>query len=306
MKVNWQKVANYANNHDLAKTHLADALFEGNLALFLGAGASSPLGLPSWPTLISSCLMAASVNDPTLAITAKKINNKSSFDKLKGAASELRTSIADDSKYLACVKKALYENSPNRENLVPTELLFALGAMLMGSRRGRIKDVWTLNYDDLLEWYLSMHGFVSESIVQTPCLLGEPDVTIYHPHGFLPFNSSLKSSSDIVLDTQSYADRALGKNQPWRDAVQVALKSKVFICVGLSWTDRLLIDLIVEAAAANSGRPTAFWLFGSPASVDTVDECKRHRVAPIQLSGYPEIPKFLLGVCQRAAKRLQG
>ena len=174
----------------------------------------------------------------------------------------------------------------------------------MGSRRGCIREVWTLNYDDVLEWHLRRHGFVSQVVTATPCLRRDTDVTIYHPHGYIPLEAAEHADSEIVFDDRSYAKRGLGNDQPWRTAVQWALRSKVFITVGLSWNDGLLKGLLLESFEDIKDRPTAFWFFGPGQAVDETD-CHRHNVAPLQFTSFDDYASFLLEICERAMLRVE-
>ena len=177
---------------------------------------------------------------------------------------------------------------------------------MMGSRRGRIREVWTLNYDDVLEWYLRVHGFICQAVTHVPCILRDVDVTTYHPHGFLSLDQDhFQASAEIVFDETSYGTRSVGKAQEWRDAVQTALKSKIFLSVGLSWTDQLLRNLVIEAKGSNKDRPTAFWFFGPKASDDDMENCLAHNVVPLRFADYSDIPAFLLRVCSTAMRHVE-
>lgn len=228
-------------------------------------------------------------------MTHDHIRDDATFEELTKAAG-LFHDKCKASEYRSTIHSHLYAG---HERNVPTSLLGAVGALLMGSRRGHIRDVWTLNYDDVLEWHLRRHGFVSQVVTATPCLLRDADVTIYHPHGYIPFKATDHTESDIIFDDRSYAKRGLGNNQPWRTAVQWALRSKVFITVGLSWNDGLLKSLLLESVDDIKERPTAFWFFGAGQTVDETD-CHRHNIVPIQFQNFDDYAPFLLEICERA------
>jgi len=60
------------------------------------------------------------------------------------------------------VRKCLYpEDGLSPADFMKSSRMGALGAMLMGSRRGTVSEVFTFNYDsalDELEEYLLLHG----------------------------------------------------------------------------------------------------------------------------------------------------
>ncbi len=120
----------------------------------------------------------------------------------------------------------------------------------MGSRRGRIREVWTLNFDDVLKWYLRVNGFVSQVITEVPSLLKDADVSVYHPHGYLPSDPhNGKASARIVFDDTSYANRLVGTDEPLREATRNILASKIVLAVGLSWNDDILKNLVIDTAS---------------------------------------------------------
>ena len=290
---NWEDVAAYAGDMDAVKNDLASALYRGELALLLGAGVSKPFGLPSWPKLVRDCLESVS-------LPHAHVRDDATFDELTKAAGLFRDKCKT-SEYRATIHRHLYAGHARK---LPTPLLSAVGALLMGSRRGCIREVWTLNYDDVLEWHLRRHGFVSQVVTATPCLRRDTDVTIYHPHGYIPLEAAEHADSEIVFDDRSYAKRGLGNDQPWRTAVQWALRSKVFITVGLSWNDGLLKGLLLESFEDIKDRPTAFWFFGPGQAVDETD-CHRHNVAPLQFTSFDDYASFLLEICERAMLRVE-
>ena len=287
----WSHVDVYSSDYELIKNDLGAALFRGEIALLFGAGVSAAFKFPSWVTLVRDCFTEAGLRH-------SHITDDATFEQLTAAARVLRENLK--TQYLDVVAKCLYAKAQSRDKLSSSSLLNALGALMMGSRRGRVREVWTLNYDDIIEWHLRTHGFVSQVVTSTPTLLRDVDVTIYHPHGFLPLDTIHGNrSKDIVFDDKSYAERFVGKNQPWRDAVQIALRSKVFLAVGLSWNDRLMKDLIIEASTDVSDRPIAFWLFGPKCPADQIADCLRNNVVPISLE-FEDYPMFILSICEKA------
>lgn len=294
----WSHKDAYFEDRALVVNDLALALFRGELALFLGSGVSSAFGLPGWVALVRSCLRSVGL-DPSA------VEDKASFDNLTAAMGKVRDTVRNDSEYFKLIRDHLYADGARRDKWEPSPLFTSIGALLMGSRRGRVREVWTFNYDDVIEWYLHLHGLLSQVITETPCLLRDVDVVVYHPHGFLPFDSRLPPSREVVFDDRSYAKRGVGKAQEWRDAVQVALRSKVFIAIGLSWTDQLLRNLIIDAAEANQDRPTAFWMFGPSVTDNDMEDCLRHNVVPLRFDDFGEYGPFLRTICSEAMRHVE-
>ena len=296
--MNWQHRDVYAKDSRLCLAALAEALTRGELALFLGAGVSKPFGLPSWPELIRLCCARHGID-------SSRVLDDASFDALTAVAGQIRAAVTGDAELHATVRACLYSADHQSRRTKPSPMLSAIGALTMGSKRGRIREVWTLNYDDMLEWYLRMHGFVAQVVTRAPSLLRDPDVMIFHPHGFLPFDErNGPDSSELVFTDTSYAKRSLKVDESWRVSVQRLLRTRILIVIGMSWTDLLIKQLMMDASTEITERPIAFWFFKSEANDPDLEQCLRHNVVPITFKSYDDMPAFLLGTCERAGANL--
>jgi hypothetical protein len=302
----WRDDELYAKDHNLSKLHLGKALFRGDLALMVGAGISNSLGLPRWSDLVKKCLAET-------GLPHDDIDEKTEIARLQRAVGEVRGKIGDDTKFNELVRKTLYAGTKERNSANITPLLTALGALMMGSRRGRIKEVWTLNFDDVFEWYLRMNGFLTQTVTNVPCLLHDVDVTVFHPHGFLPLDPcNGKSSEKIVFDDTSYAEFSCNKEyQDWKHASQNVVSSKVILSVGLGWSSDSFQTMIRAASSNIISRPVAFWFFGPAGTADQIKNresdkanCLKHHVVPLEFASYDDFAPFLLGICEEAMKNL--
>jgi hypothetical protein len=288
---------------DRAIETLADSLSQGTLVLFLGAGVSLGTGLPDWPSLIKS--LRAEVGLPSDHID-------DSADSLQLAADEVRREFkGSDREFAALVQRHIYGGVKLDASLLRDDLLIAIGALMMGSRRGSVKRVVSFNFDSVLEWYISLYGFVPRVILHPPVDEGIEDVRIYHPHGFLPHpDLELDGSDFVVLDLKS-SNLRLGKpHDPWVVLLRHILSSGVGLFVGLSersFRDRALAPLLAEAGEQlKERRPTGFWILKSKeeSRPGLNKEFLDYNVVPIHQSEFGDIPKFLLRVCQHAAKSI--
>src|SRR4029077_18270223 len=97
----------------------------------------------------------------------------------------VRKLCSGDRAYLDLVSGALYIHfAPQNTGSAP-DLLRTIGALAGASRHGSIKEIISLNFDCSLEWYLGLHGTVTQVVSRWPTVLGNSDVTVYHPHGYL-------------------------------------------------------------------------------------------------------------------------
>src|SRR5258706_12337035 len=184
----------YADHLGDSQRFLGSTLRAGSLALFLGAGVSKPLGLPDWPTLISRVATRAG-----LTLDASTIADAKSS---RVAMDSVESSNAFP-EYSKLVHDALYDGLTFTDDIVTQKLLVAIGALTMSSRRGSVRTVVTLNFDDVLEQYWSIHGYSWQLVTGLPTLLQETDVTMYHPNGYLPL---IGASSDFLVFSERSFD----------------------------------------------------------------------------------------------------
>jgi len=267
-------------------------LIGGRLGLFLGAGISLFYGLPSWEILVSR--VCESVREDPLA---------SGEDPIKKIA-YLRSRYFDRKvpEFRKAVKEALYRGKTlDFEEIRKSPTLAAIGSLVMSSKRGSAARVFTLNYDDLLENYLEYHGFLTSTVYSDRHWATNDDVTIYHPHGFLPI-SGKADSEDIVFGTSEYLD--IMSSELWRPLLQTALRTHTFLYVGTSGDDIHVQSLIasVKGKYPDEGgyyyQGVRFALEGAKDEVGYVlegDGVFTHR-----LSSYDDIPAFLFKICQQA------
>src|SRR5262249_46572895 len=141
------------------------------------------------------------------------------------------------------------------------DLLTAVGALTMASGRGNVAKVVTFNYDDILELYLSCYGFHCATVTRVPRWATREDVTVLHPHGFLPSDSTALDVSPIVLTQLDYDDIVGNSKDLWRSTIVDVFRSHFCIFIGLSGTDQNLTNMLhtvsKEHASTESG--DLFW-----------------------------------------------
>lgn len=277
----------------LARDVLAEYLIKGEITLFLGSGISYKLGLPQWWELVRNSFEEKRLNIPN------ELNKDTPIDSLLRSMNTVRRNSVNDTEYLSIVKKALYKNV-NPAELKPSELLIALNAILMPSKRGSVNTVVTLNFDSMLEWMLHLHGFTTQVITSVPALERAEDVTIYHPHGYLPLGDDLGNPSEkIVLDRRSYDAFDI---DPWSEKVTEIIRTKIILAVGLSFDDiniRRSSEHAIEATKKQN-RVSGFWLCGP--DFDDQDDLVEKNIVPLNFEDFDEYPSFILSIAQKASK----
>lgn len=286
--------------------YLAKSLVEGTLVVVLGAGASAGAGLPDWAMLVKRLTVKA-------GLTTDEVTSHSTADELQRLADEVKRDFCrnDERVFADLVRECLYDGVVLSPNLVRTELLESLGALMTGSRRGSVRRILSYNFDSNLEWYLHLHGIITRVIVRPPALEGAEDVRIYHPHGFLPHPDFRSTGSDFVLLGLQAANLRLGTaGDPWFELVRHLLRTGVGLVVGMSlrsFRDRSIAPLLSTVGSElRESRPTAFWLVDAADSDacgtdETTKELLDSNVVPIFWRHTSDVPNLLYRVCRQAA-----
>lgn len=284
-------------NEDSLIDHLASELNHGRLALVLGAGISKPFGLPDWEELIDRMFAAK-------AITREK------SESLLNQAEYLKSTVfpRDLGGFLQLTHDCLYQSCDiTFEKLRQNETLSAIGALVMSSRRGNVAEILTFNYDNLLELYLSFHGFVCHSISSEKHWRVASDIAILHPHGYLPAHKPTEFSANIVLDTESYSSIVGDQANVWFQSSMSILRHKTPIFIGISGDDSNLDAMLVRSRDGHPATQENWAYFGIAIGKD-VSATKRtkweqRKIFVKELSNYSELPSLLFRICQRAAEK---
>lgn len=299
----------HLTNEGRAVEYLASELSKGTLLLVLGAGASAEVGLPGWAELLRRCR-------GKMGLPIDKAVDGASAEVLQQLADDLeRQRFKDNPGGLAqLVKQELYDGVDLGGSFAGRELLVALGALMMGSRRGSASRVITFNYDSVLEWYMSLCGFVSRVVVRPPGLEGAEDVRVYHPHGFLPHPGMLLDDSpEIVLGLSKLNERLGTPGDTWNELMRHLFGTGVALFIGLSvrsFRDRAIAP-VLAFVGKQKGRTgaTGIWLLADKLDPDqSLDDLRAEfgavGVALLAL-GKDRMPGFLLRVCAQAAGKVQ-
>jgi len=287
--------------------YLSDALLKRRLAVFLGAGVSRKLvnsgkeriSLPTWLELVQRLYATKRWRLPKGSNYAQQVGD------FKNRLLEGGKKLSD---FHDLVSKALYKDivldfATVRRN--PT--LAGIGALVSHSLRGQVSEVFTLNFDDILERYLGFHGIVATPVIREKFWVEPADVLVHHPHGFLPspgspFNTS---STFLVFDEQSYVKQ--NPDSRWNQRMEVAMQSHICLFIGLGRDDTHLKTLVAKTAEkhAFSAAKDGFWgivLRAKPTKEEILD-WKEYHVHVESLSDYDsDLPSLLFSLCQAAAK----
>lgn len=281
-------------NEALVKDLLARQLRHGRLALLIGSGISRPFGLPSWEDLVDR-------------IFSKKNDSRpAGFDLTMAAElAEKRHYPGNRAAFESAVHQALYLDAKlSFRDLRRSDVLCAIGALVISSRRGSAA-VINYNFDDVLEQYLAFHGFDIQSVYIDRHWSGLADVTVYHPHGFLPANSKKERDGSIVITREDY-NRVVGKDGDlWRQLLKTLLRTRMCLFLGLGVRDAAVDSLVAEVHRdhASNGNPP-YWGFTFTTEENPVDEPLwiARGIHVLRVPDYFEgLASYLCEICQRAA-----
>nr|WP_319998157.1 SIR2 family protein [uncultured Draconibacterium sp.] len=269
--------------------YIADELINSRLMIVLGSGISLALNIPSWDKLVEEMCNLANVEYGAS-------NDK--YVLMKYCKAKL------GSNYISTVKNVLYARyNPQLKEIAGNELLVALGALIIGSKRGKATNVITYNYDDVLETYLLYHGYMPNVISQVPYVKIDADVQVYHPHGYLP--KYFGEDSKIVLDQDSYSESGNILDPIYREIESAALSSTLLM-IGTSGEDNNINSLLVNVKKSHISNSDVSRIVGFIFKLDSdlkdyeENAFKEKGIFCIRITDYSEIPNYISKICRKA------
>jgi hypothetical protein len=298
-------ISSLAKNDKLIEKMLSEHLYDGKLALALGAGVSTFLGFPVWWELVNRICVEHN--------GTSSINENTSPDELKNTVDEIERDVNNHNKFSNLVKRILYKDVDylNDTNVIQNKLLISLGALMMGSRRGSVNNVITYNFDNVLEWYLGLHGFNAKVIYDPRTMTTNSDVTIYHPNGFLPLQDNIRVSTKLIFSKTSfiYREREVTVDDKlWENILDRLFIEKMFIFIGLSGTDQTINSRLLDIYEnqLNRKRPVGYWFYIREDGMEIKEtrNILKYGIVPIVVKNKDDIPRYLLNICQDAIARI--
>lgn len=267
-----------------------EALSEGSGAIFIGAGVSMAAGYPSWSTLLHE------IGDE-LGVASKEIQDLAALAQWSIQESGSATKVRNVIKREICV-----------DHPVPEALQVIA--------RLPIRQIWTTNYDHLIERAFKEISRPVDVVsgVKDLALKAVPGAArVYKMHG------SVDRLDDVVISTDDYELFRLRRGA-FLPLLQAHLTSMSMLFVGLSFADpniRHVLSLIRESFT--DAPPEHFAIVRPPKRQDfSTDEefharltqhnlwardLKRYGLVAVEIDDYDEVPELLRQVERRVASR---
>lgn len=288
----------YWSRPDKIDEYVARKLANGSTSLFLGAGASHGFKLPNWQELVIA--LRTQCNAP---LPVYPMRPEEEADMLL-----LKYFQKDRHRFAEAVRSALYASARQDHSfMLKSDLLQAVAAFLTNSIRGRGGAVVSFNFDDIVETYLRLLGFVVRSEIEVPAWSQKADVVVYHPHGILPLENK-EPCSQIVFTTSDF-DAVVGRQaDAWNKTMESILSTTFPVFIGLSGEDSRLRALLNDVGPQHPARvksSSMYWgVRPTPKSEPEhiVERWKGLGIAPRFIDSYDGLPSWLLGICQKAAE----
>ena len=283
------------------------------LTLLLGAGVSKYFGLGDWINITKSTCREIGKRTGDRNLRWRDINNTWTGEQLLLRLALAKRTLRNERSFKEIVHNTLYAGFTGEltdQNV--SRFLRAVGALTIGSKRGRVRHVFTLNFDCFVEWYLLLHGYVSQVVANLPTTLTDADVIVYHPNGYLPLDRRFGSpSKKLLFDQGTFEERILSDRDGWLNTFRFLLASRVFIAVGISGEDPILRLLLNEGDGAQGASPLkprlrGFWFYkrkGNQTSriSDIHADLRSKGVAMMAVREFDEVEDALFAVCKYAA-----
>ena len=202
------------------KKDVSKAAFRGEAAVFLGAGISSPSGLPTWAELIRPMV-------PALGTTLRD-----SGEDIPLMAQHLVNISAGNRGRLVAQLQEEIQRQPSEPNHYHRSIVASA-----------IDLIWTTNYDTLLEQAYGSHPVAIRARDTDMSLVSHPDsVEIIKAHGCIVRSAPC----ELVLTREDYEDYFV-QRPLISERLRSDLQTRTFLFLGYRYGDPNIANILVEA-----------------------------------------------------------
>lgn len=247
----WQNMYYDTNRKSLVR----EIAINNNLVLFLGAGCSIDDNIPNWNNLLENLLFEIfdqSIYDGETLTKLEKLNNidkdDKEFGKIKNRLYNSNLTVGRfiketfDKRFIEQTQKSLYTDYTREINEQSTLNVIV---DFIANNKSNVEAIVTYNFDDLLEFYLEERKIKYKSIHEGGKSPDDDQIPIYHVHGYLPKDITVKNNN-IIFGEKEYHIQ-YGDPHSWQNMIPLNfLRENTILFVGLSMDDpnlRRILDI---------------------------------------------------------------
>lgn len=204
------------------------------ISLSLGAGVSLDYGSKGWDVLISDFFKEIESDGV--------IDNSISVQKKIGGTSIINGQFTQENlkDFIKSLYKGLYDKYTPPVSNYPDSTLKYVAKLVVKLHNEKKFNIITYNYDNFLEQELDACG-VKHNIMFNESMLSNNELSIYHTHGYLPFNILPKDYcqyKDYIVFSESEYHKLYNNPYHWSVVLQNYLyRDSTYLFVGCSLTD---------------------------------------------------------------------
>lgn len=218
------------NNMDL----LLKDIHDRKISISLGAGVSIEYGSRKWDDLINDFYVEIQRNG--------KIDDVQAVQKKIGGTSVINGQFAQENlkDFMSSLYNGLYLSYTPPISKYNSTTLHYIADLIVELKDNRRFNVITYNYDNFLEQELNNRNELFNTLFCDTCLIDEK-LSIYHPHGFLPYGISpaqYNNYKDYIVFSESEYHKLYNNPLSWAMVTQQFLyRESAYLFIGCSLSD---------------------------------------------------------------------
>lgn len=238
-----------------------NAVMQGRVTLFLGAGVSRDAGLPAWDSLLKDLLNEYQQKKKS---SIGQNNYKSVTDQCANSsiitARYIRTGLdlsSKDYKFIQMIHQSLYKQKGQTHPLIDA-IAEAVRKYHQANLNYGIESIITYNYDDLVEQALDKRNVKNLSVYESNRVM-QNEFPIYHVHGIIPEQLGSKAITPTAILCEEDYHEVYRDAYLWSNIEQLhALNRNTCFFIGLSMTDPNLRRLLDISQKRTDGKANHF------------------------------------------------
>ena len=197
---------------------------EGKLIPVIGAGCSTPFGIPDWNGLVKEIANQKLTDDSYKSVIAKEITKGNFFKSLDLLMSEAKMNEFQLQKQVSTIIQKIKSDNANYK---------LVNSNYSDIADMKFKTIMTFNYDEIIYDFTPIHYYEKPIPIKDfiePQEIGGDRNIILNLHGYV------SNPQTIILSKNSY-DNLYNESCPYTELLKVLAGTKKFLFLGTSLTD---------------------------------------------------------------------